>query len=85
MNQYLARLAYWKSLGFDTSEGSHAISKQVHRRKLLKKRIGELSFNQWDIHYGKQYAKTDPMFFIGMAIYPLIIIGWAIFLFVFQP
>jgi len=58
MQQHLARLCYFQSLGFDNSEGLLAYSKEQDRLKLLEKRIGKNNFSKFRKREKNSY---DPM------------------------
>lgn len=64
MRQFLARTAYWRSLGFDNSEYPFAEGIQRARERLLKQRIGRDAFEQFDDADPKRdpaYWATHPM------------------------
>ena len=80
MRNFLARVAYWSSLGFDNSEYPIAGEKSRERKRRLKRRIGAKAFSKFD--GSDTGAKHDPASWAAMLI-PLFIVavpGFLIFL-----
>lgn len=67
MKNFLARIAYWNSLGWDQTEGQRAIERERERLLLLKSRIGTKAFKKF--RGGDKGAKSDPAFYASIAVF----------------
>lgn len=66
MRQFLARVAYWTSVGLDTSEFPVADLRERERAAKLKRRIGTAAFNAF------RKRRHDPAFYASVAPIPII-------------
>ena len=75
MMKYLAKHLYCLSLGFDQSEGLTAYEKERDRLRLLRRRLGDSSFDWRNSTIWPYFAVQAGVIVLVMAL-PVILVLW---------